>query len=61
MLARDFYIKLKEREREQDSGETKREYVRERQSVAGRGKESKTAQSPRESVCERQSIAGRGR
>jgi hypothetical protein len=32
MLARDFYIKLKEREREQDSGEA--ESVCERQSVA---------------------------
>jgi hypothetical protein len=29
MLARDFYIKQKEREREQDSGETQRVWVRE--------------------------------
>jgi hypothetical protein len=35
-LARDFYIKWKEGEREQDSRETERESVCERQSVAGR-------------------------
>jgi hypothetical protein len=37
-LARDFYIKWKEGEREQDNRETERECVWEWQSVAGRGR-----------------------
>ncbi len=35
-IAGDFYIKRKEGEREQDSGETERESMCERQSFAGR-------------------------
>jgi hypothetical protein len=34
-----FYIKQKEGERKQDSGETERESVCERQSIAARGRE----------------------
>ncbi len=37
-FAEGFFIKQKLGEREQDSGETKRERVCERQSIAGRGR-----------------------
>ncbi len=37
-FARDFYTKQKEGEREQDSGETERESVCQRKSIAERGR-----------------------